>query len=167
VSFTPRLREIASEVDPAAMIRDTRRLDQVVRRNRMVWISSLGGLGFVLLVLVVLSAAGIYALMSFTVTERTKEIGIRVALGAGSGTIARTVASRAVAQLVLGVFLGMPFAAMAFNQSGDIFQMSLSGVLPSALIMGGSVMLVIALLACTGPTLRALRIAPDEALRQE
>jgi putative ABC transport system permease protein len=166
-SFSRRLREITREVDPAAMISDARRLDKIVLGNRMVWLSSLGGIGFARFILVVLSAAGIYALMSFTVTERTRETGIRVALGAGRSTIARIVATRAVAQIGIGVLLGIPFAAITLNQSAGIHELSQPSVLSSALIIGGGVMLVIGSIACTGPTLRALRIAPDEALRQE
>ena len=70
-------------------------------------------------------------------------------------------------QIGIGVLLGIPLAAVALNQSAGIHELSQSSVLSSALIIGGGVMLVIGLIACTGPTLRALRIAPDEALRQE
>lgn len=166
-SFSSRLRAIAAEVDAGIMVNDVRRLDKVVQGNRMVWLSSLGGIGFGLLVLVVLTAAGIYALMSFTVTERTREIGIRRALGAGRGTIARIVATRAIAQIGIGVLLGLPFAAIAFTQSAAIGDLSRPSVISSVLTMGVGAMIVIALIASAGPTLRALRISPNEALRQE
>ena len=121
------------------------------------------GAGILVGILVMLAASGIYAIMSFSVAERTREIGIRTTLGARRGSIALTVARRAVAQLGVGVLLGMPIARWLF------LQLQVGSKYPASvvvLILGVSVVVLIGLLACTAPTLRALRIMPTDALRE-
>ena len=128
-------------------------------------------LGAALLVGVLLSlaASALYAILSLVVSQRTHEIGIRVALGANRWGIARDVATRAVVQIGVGVLLGLPFAGalsyefLELTGSGG----SVPGAVAIALVLGVSVMLLVSLTACTVPTLRALRIAPMDALRKE
>ncbi|NQW02913.1 MAG: FtsX-like permease family protein [Acidobacteria bacterium] len=118
-------------------------------------------------VLLAFAASALYALMSFSVMERTREIGIRVALGADRARIALTVARRALMQLGVGVLLGMPVAGRIFFELFDDAGSTYSAVSGSvlALIVGMSVMGLIGVVACTAPLLRALRIAPTEALK--
>jgi ABC-type antimicrobial peptide transport system permease subunit len=110
-AFAPRLRTLAGEVDAAATISNLSALDEVLSLNTafMGWIK-IGG-GILLGILVTLSVSGIYALMSFTVSERTREIGIRTALGAQRSSVVFTIAKRAFVQLGLGILLGMPIVA--------------------------------------------------------
>jgi ABC-type antimicrobial peptide transport system permease subunit len=113
-------------------------------------------------ILVGLAASGTYALMSFTVTQRTREIGIRTALGANRRGIVLAIGRRALVQLAVGASLGMIVGLVLLEE-----------VLPSgkaylvAVVLGAGLMVLIGLLACTGPTLRALRITPTEALKAE
>ena len=95
-AFTQRLREIAAAVDPDLQLRDIRGLDEALRSEQ--WISRLQAGVFVAVTLSVLmlSSAGIYALMSFTVSQRRKEIGIRMALGADWKRIVASIFSRAL-----------------------------------------------------------------------
>lgn len=128
-------------------------------------------LGAALLVGVLLSlaASALYAILSLVVSQRTREIGIRVALGASRWGIARDVAARAVAQIGAGVLLGLPFAGalcyefLELTGSGR----SVPGAVAMASVLGASVMLLVSFAACTAPTLRAVRIMPMDALRQE
>jgi putative ABC transport system permease protein len=101
--------------------------------------------------------------MSFAVSERTREIGIRTALGASSVTIARAILRRTIAQLTIGVLIGMPLAGYLFYKVGGSDN-PVSSFL-TALVTGIGVMSLVALIACTAPTLRALRVEPTEALR--
>ncbi len=162
-SFTPRLRALAGEVDPIAVIAAPVPLNEVVTDDWYDAVAMALGGGILVVILLMLAASGIYAIMSFSVAERTREIGIRTALGAQRSSIAFTVVRRALAQLGVGVLLGMPIARWLFLelQPGSTYPASVV-----ALILGVSVVVLVGLLACTAPTLRALRIMPTEALRE-
>ena len=112
-------------------------------------------IGFIVLLL---SATGIHALMSFTVARRTREIGIRAALGARPGRIVTGIFSRAFLQIGAGVLAGSGLAALV--GLGSTRQVML-------LLAADGVMLVVGLIACAVPLTRALRIEPTEALRAE
>jgi len=101
--------------------------------------------------------------MSFAVADRTTEIGIRAALGAGRRELISLVARRALVQLALGVVLGTPVAA-SFILGGEASPYAGTG---QALAVGVTVMVLVGLVACTGPTLRALRVHPSQALKGE
>ena len=96
--------------------------------------------------------------MSFTVARRTREIGIRAALGASSGRIVRSIFSRALLQISAGVLVGSALATLV--GLGSTRQMLL-------LLAADGVMLVVGLIACAVPLRRALAIDPTEALRAE
>ena len=161
-SFTPRLRALASEVDPTAVIVDPIALDRVFEGDWYLVVGMVLGGAILVCILLALAASSIYAIMSFSVAQRTREIGIRTAMGARRWSIAVTVAKRAMMQLGVGVLLGMPIAWRLFSRQTDSTLIGLVvGIGPSV-----SVMIIVGLLACTGPTLRALRIMPTEALRE-
>ena len=164
LSFAPRLRAIAAAVDPELIVREVAPLDQVSSEN--LFEARFAGFAFSALALMalVLSAAGLYALMSFTVSQRTYEIAVRAALGAGPRRLVRVVLVRAVVQLVAGVVLGAGVAAHMVAEFGA--DVGLVNRWPVVLATVATVMIVIGLFACTAPTLRALRIQPIQALRE-
>jgi ABC-type antimicrobial peptide transport system permease subunit len=100
-----------------------------------------------------------------TVAERTREIGIRTALGAERSSIVLTIARRSLAQLGAGMLLGMPIAGALMAMLKIEFGSTNSPIV-GALVLGESLMVLIGLLACTAPTVRVLRIMPTEALRE-
>jgi putative ABC transport system permease protein len=156
--FATRLRAIAAEVDPTIRLTDVQPLAQVgggeAKMNwTLTWVAWL--ISFVVLLL---SATGIHSLMSFTVTRRTREIGIRAALGASQGRIVAGIFSRAFLQISAGVLAGSGLAALM--GLGSMRQMLL-------LLAADGIMLVVGLTACAVPLRRALRIDPTEALRAE
>jgi ABC-type antimicrobial peptide transport system permease subunit len=104
--------------------------------------------------------------MSFTVAQRTREIGIRSALGANPGRLVGEIFAGALRRLVLGVVLGglawlVPMAWLASVQSAPTDYARAVGVLVAV----GAIVLGVALLACGIPAKRALSIEPTEALR--
>jgi putative ABC transport system permease protein len=117
-------------------------------------------------VAILLSVAGLYALMSFTVTQRTREIGIRWALGARRRQIVVMVAQQAALQLLAGVSLGVAGSLWMFREMAGDWLMTpdgrytvLTAIALRTLLVGG--------IACVRPTARGLRLQPTEALREE
>jgi ABC-type antimicrobial peptide transport system permease subunit len=120
--------------------------------------------GVVTLSVLLLSAAGIYALMSFTITRRRREIGIRIALGADPNGILRSVFARAFAQLSIGLLVGVAVAVLLdVLLQGELMGGQWAVLVPAV----STIMLAVGLLAALGPARRGLRIQPTEALREE
>lgn len=161
-AFAPRLREHAVAVDPALQLHDLLPLDQV-NEDKFI------GFWFWLIVLVsgvalLLSLAGIYAVMSFTVSRRTREIGIRVALGADTRRLVGAIFRRPLAQVASGILVGGVVVALL----PAIIEMETISAKGTALVAGYAVfMMGVCLLACIVPTRRALRVQPMDALRAE
>ncbi|HEV2074836.1 MAG TPA: FtsX-like permease family protein [Thermoleophilaceae bacterium] len=121
-------------------------------------------MSLVLLSVFLLSAAGVYALLSFTVTRRRREIGIRAALGALPRQVLWSVFSRAAGQIALGLAVGVASAVLLESATGGELMGGRGAVLLPAIAL---VMAVVGLLAALGPARRGLKIQPSEALRAE
>lgn len=158
--ITDRIRQIAAEVDPAMQIREVTPLASFYGDLRVLWRYLTWGVTGVTVSVLLLSAAGIYAMMSFVIAKRTREIGIRAALGATKGKLLAAVFGRALWQLAIGVVAGAALSALAFA-AVDL------GFLRSAALFAAvaAIMLVVGALAALGPARRGLRLSPAEALR--
>ncbi len=113
-----------------------------------------------------LAAIGIYGVMAYSVAERTREIGIRMALGAGGGDVLALVVRQALILIAIGVGLGLA-GSLALTR---VIQSSLYGVTATDPATFGGVSLLltlVALFACLVPTRRAVRVDPTVALRYE
>ena len=163
-SFAARLRTVAAGVDPTLQVRDLATAADILRREQGMMRLIGWSLAIVMLSVVALAAAGIYALTAFTVERRRKEIGIRAALGADAQHILFGVFSRLLAQLGAGAVIGLIAAAgLETILEGDAaFQGKLVLLPVVALCTVG-----VGLLAAIGPARRGLRIEPIEALREE
>ena len=153
-AFATRLRTVAAAVDPTIQLTDVQPLAQVGGGEaKMNWALTAVAwvVGFIVLLL---SATGIHALMSFTVARRTREI----ALGASPGRIVAGIFSRAFLQIGAGLLVGSALAALV--GLGSTRQLLL-------LLAADAVMLVVGLAACAVPLRRALRIDPAIAMRAE
>ena len=159
--FARRMQEIGAEVDPALQV-SVRPLTELYGSLRSGSRFVAWGLSAVTLSVLLLSAAGIYALMSFTVARRTREIGIRTALGADARRILGGVFSAALRQLAAGVVLGTFFGGVLVFGSGIPRAGEAAGLVAAA----AGVFLCVGLLAALGPARRGLRIQPMEALRE-
>ncbi len=163
-AFASKLREVAAKVDPEMLVRDVNSLEAVM--NREQWIRKLeaGVIGAVTLSVLALSSAGIYALLSFTVSQRKKEIGIRTALGADRLQILREIFSRAFRQVGAGVALGVVMAlGLEWAAGGDLLAGSGAIVLPGVALL----MMLVGAAATAGPARRCLGIQPTDALREQ
>jgi predicted permease len=166
-SFTPRLRRLLAEIDPTAILDEAVALDRAVLEARGVVVGAAAGLAVLAVILLGLAASGIYAIMSHAVARRTREIGVRAALGAGPGRILVTIGRRAAVQLAAGTALGMPLAGWLFRLVRDDPGTAPSAVVAAATVPGICVMVLVGGLACTVPLVRALRVTPTEAIRAE
>ena len=113
-----------------------------------------------------LAAIGIYGVLAYLVTLRTKEIGIRVALGSDATDIFRIVLREGLNIVAIGFVLGIGGAVVI----GRYMESVLYGVQPldgAVLVSSGVVLAVVALIACSVPATRATRINPVEALNTE
>ena len=157
--FGGRLRAIVGGLDPALVLDQPRTLEEILdARGAMLSLIRLG-IGLLVLAALMLSTIGIYALMSFTVSQRTREIGIRTALGAHPRRVVGDVFSRAILQLAVGTSLGLALGYGA--TSGRLFEQGARPVVGIAALI-----LMMGLIACGKPVRRALRIQPTEALRE-
>jgi len=158
--LAPRVAALARQVDAGLQLRDIATLQETVARQQA---AGIGGVivGTILLGAVVFSAAGLYALMAVAVARRTREIGIRIALGANPGRVLGSVFARASRQLGGGIIAGNSLILfLAWRADSLTAELLVSSVITSVL------MAAVGVLACAAPARRALRIQPTEALRQ-
>ena len=123
----------------------------------------LGGFAFIA---VLLAATGLYGVLAYGISQRTREVGIRMALGAGSGQIIRLVLAEGALLTAGGLAFGLVGAFVATRQLGALVY----GVAPSDLMtfaVATALLAIIALASHLIPIRRALQVSPIVALRQE
>ena len=165
VGLAERLRLVSASVDPALQVDEVRTLAELYREHRFG--DNLGALtiGAVTSSVLLLSAAGLYALTGFTVAQRRREIGIRSALGARPAHLVAAMFSRVFWQIGAGSAAGMLAAYLAgrYVPIEQVGGLPIPGILPAA----AGFMLLVGVLVSLGPARRGLRIDPTEALRSE
>lgn len=163
-SFVSTFRNLTTAVDPTLQPREILPLDQVLDvEQRALRLSALAIL-IVMTSVLLLSAAGIHALMAFTVARRRREIGIRSALGAPPRSILAGVFRRTALQLSGGALAGLVVAGLLDRFSGGQMLGGRATLLLPAVAL---FMIAVGLLAALGPALGGLRIEPVEALRAD
>jgi hypothetical protein len=158
--FAPRLRQITTALDPDLRLGSVSNLARM--RNARYLAVAVTIILTSLTTVLLLSAAGIHALMSLTVTRRRKEIGIRAALGARPARLVASIFSRTTWQLGLGGIIGTIFGGVLLVGTGMAGRQA-------AIFLGVVVMLMVTagLAAAMGPARRGLRVQPMDALRED
>jgi predicted permease len=160
------LRGAVQALDPNLPVHTTRTLDSQVRaslRNERM-IATMAGIFGTLATL--LALVGLYGVMSYTVSRRRREIGVRMALGAGAGRIARMIVREVLVVAALGIALGLPLVWWL----GRYVESQLFGVQPhdpGALAAAVALLATVSLAAGLIPSIRAARVSPTTALRQD
>jgi predicted permease len=160
--FGDRFRAVGAAVDPALLVRRVQPLMDFYDQQRSFWRSLTWGVGLLTVSVLLLSAAGVYALMAFTVAQRAREIAIRAALGASPRRLIVTIFGRAARQLSMGLLVGALVSAGIF-QNTDVTHAEAAAL---TLIVAGT-LAIIGMVAAAGPARRGLRIQASEALRAD
>jgi predicted permease len=162
----PAIRRAIAEVDPNLPVGDFTTLAQMVSdsvgNSRLVAQLSIG---FGLLA-ALLAAIGIYGVVSYGISQRTNEFGIRIALGAQRGEVLRMVLRETLRLLAMGVVAGLVLALIA-NRALTSMLFGLGPADPLAIGLATALMVAVAILAAWMPARRATRIDPTVALRYE
>ncbi len=165
-SLTSAVREAVQATDPDQPVFGVQTMEQAFAQNR--WPYRVFGSMFTIFALIalVLSAVGIYAVTAYSVTQRTQEIGVRMALGAQPGQVSWLILRQGLVQLAIGLTLGTAGALAA----APVLRALLVQITPSdpvTLIGIGVVFAVVTVCACLIPARRATRLDPLVALRVE
>ena len=164
------LRRAVLELDPTLTVFDDSSLAGALRlalfpaRMAAVVLGSFGVLA------VILAATGVYGIMAYAVSRRTREIGIRMALGAAPAQVARVVLARTAKLLGAGIAVGFALAFGAAFAAGKVFSLILYGVTardPVTYCSAIGFMLLVAFVACWAPARRAIQVDPLTALRAD
>jgi putative ABC transport system permease protein len=166
ISLTPQLRAAISRIDPDLQVEEIRTLEDAGFEESAflsgiaLALTAMGGMALVL------SIVGIYALLSFMVTRRTREIGIRMALGAANWQVLRSITGGALAYLAVGGVLGSVLGVVLVQlRESILISIPAPGFwMPMTIFL---TLLVAGLTACWLPARRALGIRPSEALSSD
>jgi predicted permease len=166
VAIAPALRQAVARVDARLPLYDFRTMESQIAESMYIerMVSSLSAL-FGLLALG-LAAVGLYGVMSHAVAQRRREIGIRMALGAGRGSVLWDVLRQVLVLAVAGVLIGLP-AALGAGRLVESLLFGLPPKDPATIAAAATVLIGVAMSAGYVPAMRAMRVDPVVALRDE
>ena len=159
-------RNTIAGIDPAQPVHDIETLEQALTKSIAAHRFNLFLLGVFAISALLMALVGIYGMMAYAVTQRTREIGIRMALGAQRATVVRMVITQSMRITACGVLVGLG-AALAFTRVMSSLLYDVSPNDPATFAVIVTTLVACVLLACWGPALRASLVDPQVALRHE
>jgi len=165
-SVLPALRQQVHQVDAGLVLSQPRTLEELVGRSTSDRRFTMGLFVAFAALAVLLAAIGLYGVVSYGVSQRTAEIGVRIALGATRADVSRLVVMQGLKPACAGVAIGLVGAAAA----AQLLRTLLFGVVPTdplTFALVPAALLAVAAVACYLPALRAARLDPTVALRTE
>jgi predicted lysophospholipase L1 biosynthesis ABC-type transport system permease subunit len=166
MAISESVRKTVAELDPNRPVASMRTVEQYLDQQVQyihLYVLLLGIFGAIA---AVLAAIGIYGVMSYSVAERTKEIGIRMALGASTNDIFRLMVFHALILLAIGLTLGLGASVALTRYLGSALY-EVKATDPSTFAGVSLLLAVVAVAACLIPTRRAVSVNPTVALRYE
>jgi ABC-type antimicrobial peptide transport system permease subunit len=164
LQLAPELQAQVRELDPNLPVYDVKTMRRVLEEDlfpaRIVAILSAGFASLAAL----LAALGIYGVLAYLVVQRTREIGIRMALGAEPGDVRWLVVKEVGSMVIAGVVIGLPLAYGMAHYSESLLYGVTAGS-PLSYVLGLALIAVVALVACYLPARKATRVDPLVALR--
>jgi len=165
-SIVPAIRQAIGAIDKNQPIWRVQTLEDIFARQLTTPTQSTALIGAFALLALLLASVGLYGVLSYAVTQRTSEIGVRMALGATSREILLTFGKRGLALTVAGLAIGLALSTVASRFLNALFYGFRPDVIPTMAVVSLS-LLAVAALASLGPALRASRVDPVVALRSE
>jgi putative ABC transport system permease protein len=165
-SLFPAVKAAVHEVDPEQPLSRLRPISELVSdavaryRFSMLLLTVFGGLALCI------AAVGVYGVMAYTVSQRTRELGIRLALGAGVGSVRHLVLRRGLGMAAAGIALGLGGAlALTRLLASQLFEVSPTD--PAIMAAAAATLALVSVAACLIPAARATKVDPVVALRSE
>ena len=160
------LRQSMMKVDPDQALATPRTMEEALAQQRWMLRVFSTMFGFFAVMALVLAAVGLYAVTAYSVTQHTRDIGMRMVLGAKAGQVIWLFLKRSLVQLAIGLVIGL-VAALALGRVLQEFLVQTSSRDPVTLATIVALLVVVAFAACVGPARRATRLDPLHALRHE
>ncbi|HLW97068.1 MAG TPA: ABC transporter permease [Candidatus Acidoferrales bacterium] len=160
------VRRTVHQLDPREVIYSVETLDEIVSNSFAARRLSMILLGIFSALALLLSCLGIYGVVSYAVTQQTREIGVRLALGAQQRDVMRLILGQGAKLSLIGVGLGVA-AALVLTRLMAALLFGVSGTDPLTFSAVAFILFSVALLACYIPARRAMRVDPMVALRHE
>jgi predicted permease len=162
----PDVRRLVSAIDPQAAASDVMTMEQLAARHYSPFRLIAGLVAVFAAVALVIAVVGLYGVIAYGVAQRTRELGIRMALGARGRDVARQVAGQAARLTLLGLVLGA-VGALGFAQLLRVVLYGVTPTDPRAPLAVAAVLFGVAMAAALVPAWRAARLSPTVALREE
>jgi predicted permease len=162
--MVPAIRRAVDEIDPEVPINDVAPMEQLLARSLARRSFTMMLLATAAALALVLSAVGIYGVISYVVTQRRGEIGIRMALGARGVEVQRMVVKQSLSLAAVGIVIGLAGALATTRLLGALL-FGVSPTDPLVLVLATVLLVILAALASYAPALRASRVDPVESLR--
>jgi predicted permease len=166
VALTESVRQAVAEVDSNLALAEVRTLQNVLDRAAAQMAFTMTLLAIAAVVALVLGVVGIYGVTSYVVTQRTGEIGVRLALGANPVSVAGAIVRQGGIVALAGIVVGL-LTALALSRTIESLLYGVSPRDPAVFAMTTLLLAVVALMACWIPARRGARLSPLEALRSE
>ena len=160
------VRSVIQTIDPSLPVFDINTMDTMVRQSLAAHTYAMYLMMVFAAVAITLAAVGLYGVISYSVSRRTHEIGVRLALGAGHGSIIKMVLSQGFALVLLGIGIGLA-GAVALSRFLESLLFGISATDPVTMVGVPLLLSLVALVACYLPARRATKVDPMVALRYE